>query len=42
MITASALAPLDFARVILARLKVFSPAALDAWYGLSKTREPSG
>ncbi|WP_437681913.1 type 1 glutamine amidotransferase family protein [Sorangium sp. So ce131] len=41
VITASAMAPLEFARVILARLKVFSPAALEAWYGLYKTREPS-
>lgn len=41
VITASAMAPLEFARLILARLEVFSPAALDAWYGLYKTRDPA-
>ena len=41
IITASAMAPLDFARLILARLEVFSKAALDAWYGLYTTRDPA-
>ena len=41
VITASALAPLEFARVILDRLQAFPPAALDAWYGLYKTRDPA-
>lgn len=41
VITASAMASLDFARAILARLEVFSPAALDAWYGLYRTSEPA-
>jgi putative intracellular protease/amidase len=41
VITASAMASLEFARAILARLEVFSPAALDAWYGLYKTSSPA-
>lgn len=41
VITASGMASLDFARLILARLEVFSKAALDAWYGLYTTRDPS-
>jgi putative intracellular protease/amidase len=41
VITASAMAPLDFARLVLARLEVFPPEALDAWYGLYTTRDPA-
>jgi putative intracellular protease/amidase len=41
VITASAMASLDFAKLILARLEVFSKAALDAWYGLYTTRDPA-
>ena len=41
VITASATAPLDFAHLILARLEVFNPEALAAWYGLYKTGEPA-
>ncbi|HYO95620.1 MAG TPA: type 1 glutamine amidotransferase family protein [Polyangiaceae bacterium] len=41
VITASAMFPLDFARLILARLRVFSPAALEAWYGLYRTGDPA-
>ena len=41
IITASGMASLDFARLILARLDVFSKAALDAWYGLYTTRDPA-
>jgi putative intracellular protease/amidase len=41
VITASAMAPLEFARAILARLVVFPPKALEAWYGLFKTRDPA-
>jgi putative intracellular protease/amidase len=37
VITASATAALDFARLILARLEVFSAPALEAWYALYKT-----
>lgn len=40
VITASATAPLEFARLILARLGVFSPSALLAWYELYKTGNP--
>jgi putative intracellular protease/amidase len=41
VITAPATSPLEFAHAILARLEVFSPAALDAWYGLYKTSDPA-
>jgi putative intracellular protease/amidase len=41
IITASATAPLEFARLILARLEVFTPATLDAWYGLFKNHDPA-
>jgi putative intracellular protease/amidase len=37
VITASVTAPLEFAKLILARLGVFSTRALEAWYGLYKT-----
>jgi putative intracellular protease/amidase len=40
LITATALAPLEFAKHILARLHVFSDATLDAWYGLHQTKKP--
>jgi putative intracellular protease/amidase len=41
VITASVTASLEFARLILARLKVFPKKALDAWYGLYKTGNPA-
>jgi putative intracellular protease/amidase len=41
VITASAPTALEFARLILARLAVFSPAAIEAWYGLYKTNDPA-
>ena len=41
VITASATASLEFARLILARLAVFPNRALDAWYGLYKTGSPA-
>jgi putative intracellular protease/amidase len=41
VITASSMAPLEFARAILARLEAFPPGALEAWYGLYKTRDPA-
>jgi putative intracellular protease/amidase len=41
VITASSMAALDFARLILGRLEVFSKPALDAWYGLYQTRAPA-
>ena len=40
LITASAMAPLEFARAIFLRLALFEPAVLDAWYGLFSTRKP--
>lgn len=40
LITATALAPLEFAKHILAKLQVFSDATLDAWYRLHQTRKP--
>jgi putative intracellular protease/amidase len=40
VITASGLAPLEFAREIFAELDLYTPAMLDAWYGLFSTRKP--
>ena len=40
LITASAMAPLEFARAIFARLEIYTPAVLDAWYKLFSTRKP--
>lgn len=39
LITASGVAPLEFAYETLKRLDVFSPATLDAWYKLYRTHE---
>jgi putative intracellular protease/amidase len=39
LITASGIAPLDFARVILQKLAVFRPETLDAWYQLYQTHK---
>ncbi len=41
VITASATAPLEFARLVLRRLEVFPPGALEPWYGLYKTNDPA-
>lgn len=41
VITASAMASLEFARLILARLEIYPPKALEAWYGLFKTGNPA-
>jgi putative intracellular protease/amidase len=41
IITASAMAPLEFAHAILKRLGVLSERALEAWYGLYSTRDPA-
>ena len=41
VITASAMASLEFARSILARLGVYPTKALEAWYGLFKTGDPA-
>lgn len=40
VITASAMAPLELAKLVLARLEVFPARALEAWYQLYKTRDP--
>ena len=37
LITASGMAPVDFAQHILRRLDLYQPAVLDAWTGLFKT-----
>lgn len=39
LITASGVAPLEFAQKVLGHLDVFSPEALDAWYNLYKFKE---
>jgi len=39
LITASGVAPLEFAREILKKLDVFSPKTLDSWYRLYLTHE---
>lgn len=41
VITASFTASLEFARLVLARLGIFSDGALEAWYGLYKTGNPA-
>lgn len=40
LITATGVAPIEFARAVLARLGVMTPAALDAWHGLFTTHRP--
>jgi putative intracellular protease/amidase len=40
VITASGIAPVEFAREIFARLEVFEPDVLDAWYRLYGKQEP--
>ena len=42
LITATAVAPVEFAREVLARLDVYEPATLDAWYQLYGERDPAG
>lgn len=39
LVTASGLAPIDFAHHIFRRLDVMRPATLEAWYGLFQTRK---
>jgi len=41
LITASAMAHLEFARCILAQLQVYPPPLLEAWYGLFATQDPA-
>lgn len=40
LITASGLAPVEFAYHVLRRLDVMTPATLEAWHGLFTTRQP--
>ena len=40
LITASVVAPLEFAFHVLKSLEVFTPQTLNAWYNLNKTQEP--
>jgi putative intracellular protease/amidase len=40
LITASGLAPVDFAYHVFRMLGVMTPATLEAWYGLFSTRKP--
>lgn len=42
LITASATAPVEFAREILARLDVYEPHVLASWYKLYGHRDPAG
>jgi putative intracellular protease/amidase len=42
LITASGVAPIDFARAIFARLELYAPPVLDAWYALYKHGDPAG
>jgi putative intracellular protease/amidase len=42
LITASATAPVEFAREVLARLDVYKPAVLAAWYKLYGLHDPAG
>lgn len=41
LITASAMASLEFARHIFKKLDVYAPPVLDAWYNLYKTGDPA-
>ncbi|KAA6452096.1 type 1 glutamine amidotransferase family protein [Bacillus swezeyi] len=40
LVTASGVAPLEFAREVLKKLDVFAPDTLDSWYSLNKTHKP--
>jgi putative intracellular protease/amidase len=40
VITASSMAPLDFAYQIFKRLGIYDEPTLEAWYGLFRTRDP--
>ena len=42
LITASANAPVEFARAILERLEVFEPNVLNSWFKLYGQRDPAG
>jgi putative intracellular protease/amidase len=40
LITASGIAPLEFAREVLKKMDVFTPDALHSWYNLNRTHQP--
>jgi putative intracellular protease/amidase len=40
VITAGGIAPIDFAREIFAKLDLYEPSVLEAWYGLFRTGKP--
>ncbi|MER2007040.1 MAG: type 1 glutamine amidotransferase family protein [Psychrobacillus sp.] len=40
LVTASGIAPLEFAMEVLKKLDVFAPDALHSWYNLNKTHKP--
>ncbi|WP_416723574.1 type 1 glutamine amidotransferase family protein [Bacillus stercoris] len=40
LVTASGIAPLEFAMEVLKKLDVFAPDTLHSWYNLNKTRKP--
>jgi putative intracellular protease/amidase len=42
VITATAVAPVDFAREIFTSLELYEPSVLDAWYRLYGKQDPSG
>ncbi len=42
LITATGVAPVDFARAIMARLDVFEPGVLASWYKLYGQQDPAG
>jgi putative intracellular protease/amidase len=42
LVTATATAPVEFAREVLARLGVYEPPVLDAWYKLYGQHDPAG
>ncbi|MRH91911.1 glutamine amidotransferase [Nocardia sp. SYP-A9097] len=42
LITASGTMPVEFARAIFARLEIFEPHILDAWYRLYAQNDPAG
>ena len=40
LVTASGIAPLEFAMEVLKKIEVFTPDALHSWYNLNKTHKP--
>lgn len=40
LVTASGIAPLEFAAEVVKKLDVFAPDTLNAWYNLNKTQQP--